>query len=387
MKNNVKITNLTQVHVGSGETLHKNTDFVVKHTDDGKDSDIFVIDPDLVGQLIGDDAYVLQQWVTSIEKGDTNSFFDHFLHDYKISEYSKRRITNFAGDKDDMTLKECMHDGMGRPYIPGSSIKGAIRTVIVTYLADKLPVFVKEQMINTLRKGSGKIEYVDEDGKHTSAEDFMLGDTPNENLMRFFRVGDAFYDNGSEIAVTQVSINERQRQNLMDRSRSQVVEAIASDETSSFSLAIDKAKYEKVFANRSNQKELKGMKALADDFATLPTLFKLINSHTKKLVEWEISYWGEETQYTGAENYITSMQEILDSIIACKDGECVLRIGQATGWRFITGAWTAELENFYKKVVPIARPNNINYEDYIFPKTRRLDDESYLFGFVKLSLQ
>jgi CRISPR type III-A-associated RAMP protein Csm5 len=34
-----------------------------------------------------------------------------------------------------ITLKECIHSGLGVPYIPGSSIKGAIRTAIVATLA------------------------------------------------------------------------------------------------------------------------------------------------------------------------------------------------------------------------------------------------------------
>ena len=128
------------------------------------------------------------------------------------------------------------------------------------------------------------------------------------------------------------------------------------------------------------------MKFLPAEISTITGLFKVINDHTKHLVESEISYWKGLTQYYGADNYIDEMENILDDVNACKDGECVMRVGQATGWRFITGAWTEDLENFYDKVVPKARPHNRDrYSGYDFPKTRRIDDESYLFGFVKLS--
>lgn len=384
MKNNIRITNLTQVHIGSGETLQKDTDFIVRRN--GKDSDIYIIDPDRVGKIIGTDQRVIDQWIASIEKGDTNSFFDLFLKRAKPEDYSKRRIANYAGDRRGMTLKEFIHDGAGRPYIPGSSLKGAIRTAMIAFLASRMPEAEKEEIVGCLTKKNGR--YQDEFGEHKSAEDVMLGDTPNESLMRFIRVGDAYYDKGIELAVTQVSLNQRTSCNeLFDRKGAQPVEVIGTEETSSFSLAIDKKKFEKVFAQRDKgNKELKGMRFLPAELSTIEGLFKVINDHTKQLVESEISYWKGLTQYYGADNYIEEMEKVLDDVNACKDGECVMRVGQATGWRFITGAWTECLKNFKDKVVPIARPHNREkYKDYDFPKTRRMDDESYLFGFVKLS--
>lgn len=384
MKNNIRITNLTQVHIGSGETLQKDTDFIVRN--DGKDSDIYIIDPDRVGKIIGTDQRVFSQWVASIEKGDTNSFFDLFLKGAKPEDYSKRRIANFAGSKPGMTLKGFIHDGTGRPYIPGTSLKGAMRTAIIAFLASRMPEAEKEEIVGRLTEKGGR--YQDEFGTHRSAEDVMLGDTPNESLMRFIRVGDAYYDKGTELAVTQVSLNQRTSCNeLFDRKGAQPVEVIGTEETSSFSLAIDKKKFEEVFAQRDKGSiELKGMKFLPAEISTITGLFKVINDHTKHLVESEVSYWKGLTQYYGADNYIEEMENILDDVNACKDGECVMRVGQATGWRFITGAWTENLKNFYDKVVPNARPHNRDrYSGYDFPKTRRIDDESYLFGFVKLS--
>lgn len=382
MKNNIRITNLTQVHIGSGETLQKDTDFIVRRN--GKDSDIYIIDPDRVGKIIGTDQRVLDQWIASIEKGDTNSFFDLFLKRAKPADYSKRRITNYAGDRRGMTLKEFIHDGTGRPYIPGSSLKGAIRTAIIAFLASKMSETVKEKIVGSLADKHGK--YRDEFGEHKTAEDVMLGDTPNENLMRFIRVGDAYYNKGIEMAVTQVSLNQRKSYDyLIDKKRAQPVEAIGPEETSSFSLTIDKKKFDEVFAKRNEEDKLKGMKSLPAEISTITGLFKVINDHTRRLVKSEISYWRDLTQYQGAENYIEEMENILNAVNACKDGECVMRVGQATGWRFITGAWTECLKNFKDKVVPNARPHWEKYIDYDFPKTRRMDDESYLFGFVKLS--
>lgn len=385
MKNNIKITNLTQVFIGSGDTLQHDMDFIVRRTTDGEGSDVFIIDPDLIGRLIGDDKALFQKWMTSIEKRETKSFFEIYLKSHKPSEYSKRRITNYAGDNP-LTIKEYIHDGFGRPYIPGSSIKGAIRTAIISYLANKLQNSSKEKIIAHLNGRNGQINYTDEKGKrHKTAEDFFLGDNPNENLMRFIVVGDAFYNKSTEIAVTQISLNERERTDLIDKSRSQVVEAIAAEVSSSFTLHIDKGKYDKVFSEHSNVKNIENMRILPEAFSTIPALFRMINGHTKKLVESEIKYWSE-TEYIGAEDYVQSMEDILDYANGCKDGECVMRIGQGSGWRFMTGAWTEGLSNFESVVVPASRPRNQDYIQYVFPKTRRIDDLSYPFGFVKLSM-
>lgn len=389
MNNNIKITNLTQIHIGSGETLQKDTDFIVRGS--GDNSDIYVIDPNKVGQIIGSDQKVLDQWIASIEKGDTNSFFDLYLRGAKPEDYSMRRIANFSGDYNGMTLKECIHDGMGRPYIPGSSLKGAIRTAIIAFIADKTPKSIKEKIIEALpdKREKRRYRYVDELGnKHNSAEDYFLGDTPNESLTRFIRVGDAFYNKNSEIAITQVSLNQRpSKQDLIDKRTKQPVEVIPTGEKSTFSLAIDTKRFNEVYSRRDekkNERELKGMRSMPDECTTIPSLFHLLNEHTKRLVEYEIDYWENLLDYTGAEYYIDSMKEILEEINSCEEGECVLRVGQATGWRFITGAWTESLKDFDRKVVQNSRFHPERYEGFDFPKTRRIDNQSYLFGFVRL---
>ena len=56
-----------------------------------------------------------------------------------------------------------------------------------------------------------------------------------------------------------------------------------------------------------------------------------------------------------------------------------------SGWRFITGAWCEGLDNF-DEVIAVSRPNNGRYQEYDFPKSRRIDEDSDILGFVKLSL-
>jgi CRISPR/Cas system CSM-associated protein Csm5 (group 7 of RAMP superfamily) len=104
------------------------------------------------------------------------------------------------------------------------------------------------------------------------------------------------------------------------------------------------------------------------------------------LIEEEIKFW-RELDLSGSEDYIDNMIDILKEAKKCSKGlSCVLRIGHGSGWRFITGAWAESLHNF-NRVVNISRPMNNNYLDYPFPKTRRIDEDSDLLGFVKLSYE
>ena len=84
------------------------------------------------------------------------------------------------------------------------------------------------------------------------------------------------------------------------------------------------------------------------------------------------------------------MRKILQAAEGCKSNECVLRVGQASGWRFTTGAWIESMDgDVYYKTVSKARFNAEKYKQYDFPKTRRITDnnEYPILGFIKLTFK
>ena len=385
MKNNIKVQTLSQVHVGSGVFLQKGNDFIV--VNHGEESDIYVIDPNKLGNIIGTDQATIDEWVIRIERGTAADFIQLRTKGHQPREYAKRKITNFANIDDTQgTLKECLHDGMGRPYIPGSSIKGAIRTAVVAALANNKG---NDYLSQKLTKIFQEVNKRKQDKMLSDFEKVFMGNNPNSDLFRFITVGDAFFGKSSEIAVKQINLNIRERDSLIDKRMQQVVEAIGPDETASFSLKIDKERFE--FVKNARYKDLEGLPALPQELTDIPHLFALINQHTKQLVEDEIRIWSEDySDFRGQSGYVENMEEILESINSCKPNQCVLRLGQAIGWRFITGAWTENLDEefFYSTIVSKARPRNEQkYSDYVFPKSRRIDDESYVFGFLKLTFE
>jgi CRISPR-associated protein Csm5 len=364
----VKIETLSSVHIGSGNLLQQNTDFVVES---GR---IGIIDDKKLLGLIG--ISNIDKWVQSIEKREnTKELLSRFKPMAKLPDYTKRILDCYAKNiKSSDSLKECIHDGTGKPYIPGSSIKGAIRTALLSSIVSKVGGI--ENNIST----DGKV-------KSSNIEKKLFGSDPNSDLFRFIHVGDAYFSKGAEIALKMVNLNIREKQDFWDETKPQLIEAIASDEESSFQLNV-KEPYYRFVKTKGAQIKTFSMPDIYDEMSCLTNLFLTINEHTRRLVKQEIEIWNNYESETNVDSYLSQLKEMEESIAECVPGKsCVLRIGHASGWRFITGAWTESLSNFKSLVVPKSRPNNYRYEDYIFPKTRRVDDECYLLGFVKLTIQ
>ena len=181
--------------------------------------------------------------------------------------------------------------------------------------------------------------------------------------------------------MKMVNINERERQSFWDTSKPQLIEAIGPEDYSAFQMRINLDGYD--LAKDS-------VNALPNCMRSTASLFEIINNHTRQLLESEIDYWQERVVNDDSDKvskYLKKIKEILNVVGKCKQGqECVLRIGHGSGWRFITGAWAENLDNFDSLVVPVSRPKNFKYEQFDFPKSRRVYDECELLGFVKLSI-
>lgn len=364
----IKIETLTAVHIGSGEAFQYGTDFVTGKQDE--EYVISIVDPRKVMELIGENN--IHQWVAAIERKEaTSKVVKQFAPNAKIEDYSKRIIMEWSAAKPSDTLKEQIHDGRGVPYIPGSSIKGAIRTAVLGSLTKELP-----DLENKLKNRFGRVTA-------ELVESELFGGSPNKDVFRFLQVGDAYFGKNYEVAIRMVNINERERQGFWDESKSQLIEAICSEDTAEFQMKINHTGY--------NLSESEGQAPkIPACMQSASALFETINTHTLHLLATEKEYWREREANDTTDhvtNYLERIEEMHDTARKCQKGkECVLRIGHGSGWRFITGAWTENLDNFASLIVPASRPANDKYTKYGFPKTRRVDDQCELLGFIKLSL-
>ncbi len=368
---NIRIETLTPVHIGSGETLLCGNDFVCGRFAEDNDPAIGIIDPRRVMELIGRER--IGHWVAAIERKEpVDRIVKVYAPHATLEDYCHRLVCNTL-QKSPETLKEQIHDGNGRPYIPGSSLKGAIRTAVLSArMADGED---RQKWQSRIRNKYGKVQA-------TEVEKALFGQDPTADVFRFLQVGDAYFGDCYEVAIRMINLNERERRPFRDDSKPQAIEAIGSEDEATFQIKFDTQLYE-LARNRTA--------ALPTCMRSLPELFQAINQHTARLLEEEIRHWHQRADKDSGhavERYIGQLEQMQDQTFRCSGTDsCVLRVGHGSGWRFITGAWTEVLDNFSSVVVPASRPRNERYESYDFPKTRRIGERNELLGFVKLTPQ
>lgn len=362
----IKIETITNVHIGSGKIFYLNNDFCVATDYEGYQ--VFgIIEPRRILNLIGTEH--LSSWIRIIEqKRPIFGLIKQYQPRATVEEYTSRTIDlSPSCDISMNTLKECIHDGLGRLYIPGSSIKGAVRTAVLASIAAALRP-------NDIQIGNNQ---------HPSAypmESRYLGNSPFTDVFRFLQVGDAFFEYDT-VALTMVNINERRRQDFWDESHAQNIETIAAGCETTFDMKL-KGDYHNFCAHEVHN--------IPPCMSSLPELFNSINNHIISLLNSEIDHWSDlanRDQTHKVDKYVEECERVLQEAKKCKEGkECILRVGHGGGWRFVTGAWGERSTHFHDAIVPQARPRNQLYVEYDFPKSRRVAKDCSLLGFVKLTI-
>lgn len=396
----IKLTTVTPVHIGNGNVLRNNIDFIQENIDG--DNYIGIIDPNRLWKYLGTDH--LDAWITAIEREECISEFVNRFSPKKLSieNYSSRLVycPQPLRLKERGEMREFIHDGLGKPYIPGSSIKGAIRTAILAHLVQSQNINIDDKInTETRQTRNGKTVY----SAKSNIEKELFGKDPNSDCFRFLQVGDAFFENACEDALNMSNINIRENSSFADFSKQQVVEVVTSGEEShvfnmkiandsNFMQLVDQ--YNKFVSDWNGNPNNSKKKNLLKKFSinNLSDLFKILKEHTRQLLSQEISFWEDYKDKDGVEEYISSLKEILDNTKKCSENECIIRVGHASGWRFITGAWVEAMnsDDKWDAFVNAARPNNYKYSELPFPKSRRVNNDKedgiQLLGFVKLTI-
>lgn len=364
--NKIYIQTLSPIHIGSGKELIANTEYL-HFTEEY--SMLVVIDENKILDIIGEEN--IDKWISIIQKNeDLKDYLSLRKKDLKSDDIKKRIIylqsTNISNNK---TLKEQLHNGEGLPYIPGSSIKGAIRTAIVAKLASENKDLSKSNLKN--RKGNF-------DGQQIEKK--LFGFNPNEDVFRFLQVGDAYFDYETNAVKSEV-INLEGNKWRFKKGSSSIVECIPQGiDDIYFKMKINKKLID--LNNKKNQSK----------FLDEKELFKIINNHTKRLIDKEIEFWKEQDNidFNVFEDYLQNLKDLKETADNCKDNEAVLRIGFGSGWNFITGAWSTdeEIMNDFDYERFLSQVRKKKYGDNVpFPKTRMIADNGDLFGFVKLKME
>lgn len=365
----MKLETITALHIGSGDILQKDSDFVFG-IDTEERSVVYVINPRKVLALIGEEN--VDAWTVAIENGrSTEDIVKLYAPKASITDYSLHAIDSYMSSPAQQ-IKEFIRDGFDRPYIPGSSIKGAIRTAVLSSIAQAMNE--TDFFENVKNKG-----YI----TPNTLEAKVLGRNPNNDVFRYVRVSDAFVTGCRTAVCNMVNINERKEKSFWDTSKQMATEVLLPGAKVNFSLVL-----------KQPERRPKDMPAAPKALCSIDALLDVINNHTETLLTDEINIFKSKDVDTLSEekvnSYIEQLKYLLNIVNACKGTHsAIMRMGHGSGWRFMTGAWLERLsDNDFDAIVNKARPGNMKrYADYNFPKSRRLEeDECEPLGFVKITL-
>jgi len=180
----INIETLTPLHIGSGNDIQRNFEFVYFSAE----RQVALLDDRKILGLIGTEN--LHNWVSALDKGED---LKAFVHKYSGQDITApviaKKIIPFEGALNNPfnQFREQVRSGNGTAILPGSSIKGAFRTILLNLYIDedKDDAFYKNKENLTNRRG--KFSDATLIKRH-------LGKDANSDMLRLMRTGDAHFD-------------------------------------------------------------------------------------------------------------------------------------------------------------------------------------------------
>ncbi len=378
----IKIETLSPIHIGSGIQYQGNAEYLYFD----KEKAVVVADESKILDIIG--AENIHIWVGYIEDRENKKNFLEYLRQRKPGirpEDVARRIIPLKGSRAPYftnTLREQIHGGMGQPYLPGSSIKGAIRTAIFSQTI--LPKYKdrglgdRDLNFRLIRRGNNEVP----DFNDKKLQQEVFGHDPNSDFLRMLQVGDCYFNTNTHAAFAE-TLNGKgadQRYEIKGEVR-QLIEYIPAGKTTEFQISIPKQHRELIL-----RKEPQLFPATARQLNEA-WLCKLLHVHALRLLKSEIDFFEDADLPNIAGGLLEFMQELYSQAKAFPENACLLRLGFGTGYRNMTGDWVKDLvldDGLYDDIATATR-RTPRYNGMPLPKSRKIMFDGVLPGYVKLT--
>jgi CRISPR-associated protein Csm5 len=365
---------LSPVHIGSGVKLAKDIDFTYTN-----DTVTIVPQSELMNYL--------EQNPDEMQK-----FIDGGYKLEKLTIGSLGKKYHINGERI-FDISEFERNGFGKPYIPGSSIKGSLRTIILKKVFDGLEENEKQNLLGLVN--NPKKEWASE-----PIIKKIFGDDSNHNLMRTLEIFDAEFEvvTLEKVLILSLSNNEATsyKWKKMGRDASNqdnpkyatpiFVEAlpIGSKGYSSISLS------NFLFNNPTAQSELKFSE---NSLSNINSLISTINNYSIEKLNSEKKFFENLNSSKKLIELINHIELLIAQHSKLKADEFIMRLSWGSGWKGMTGDFINDLDKDEKaKWIEFFRKKyQMGKKDFpIFPKTRRIvfEDEKpkYLTGWIKIKL-
>lgn len=356
-----KITALSPIHIYSGD-ICRPINYMVD-----KDNYLFIFDEiDVINsvkesELLNDE--LLRNLSLTSKREEYYKNLDYFIDkgivDENIFTKYKVKASNKVGNIKGKEIYRTMRNIQGI-LIPGSTIKGTIRTaVFYDYLVNKGIDYIKEA-VNILK---------DRKNYRMDIDDYVLYGSYNGRIkqdiskdpFRFLSVKDI------NMIKSQVDIYEESIYNINSFFSGNVVETIREK---NFSEEFD-------FEIRTNKKTINRYKKDIIKYFNEEEILRVLYEYGKDIIEDEIEYFEKH------KNPLLNSKELIEFLqdIQRKNSKKspIIRIGKSTGYKSHTIALAIKKldKNYYlKEIKRIAKPliaRTFKYDKrYEFPKTRKI---------------
>jgi len=312
---NIKLKVLSPVHIGSGHVLVRGVDFVQAN------GSIHILDKEKLYLSLSD----LEQeyYLNLISKGRLNESEKWIQETVNLAGLT-RKSAPYTSILDSGELRPLISDGHGHPYIPGSSIKGAIRSVLFNYLWNR-----------------DKYKEVDKD-----VENRLLGSFKRA-ITRYIQPSDAEI---SQTEITDIALFNLQKPGFDWKSyygskgipteKLMVCETYAVGAESNFRLTIADGMMNIVKAKGDGVLHPNTKHVIRED-KPLQYLFKFINEYTREHLRREIAFFEAYREAEHTDFIIHHLYELMRKT-ENNPRSCVLRMSFGSGYHGITGDWMVE---------------------------------------------
>lgn len=328
----LKISTLTPLHIGSGRELLHEYDYAIYKGQTWRINDSALLDAQKA------DTVALANQLAQTPPA-------HLLDDADFDPRSKYFRYVIKGTPrsgaEGAQLREQLKNAQDQPFLPGSSIKGALRTAIAWQAWSDLQLTPELSKLLPRRERAGQ-----------GYEHEIFGRDPNHDLMRALQISDTLALGPETLMV----LNARVLNRFGEPSAPVEMEAIRSDMTFECSLKIDHA----LFSNWA-QHTLHGQQWLDD----LPTI---ANKHSRAIIQSDLA-WFREAQKA---QRVAAFYSQLDNA-ELGNQRFLLQLGWGTGWEGKTfGDHLQKDEDFMESIIQDYRlTRGRRQHGDAFPKSRR----------------
>ena len=354
------------IHIGSGDKLDS-LDFVVQN---GK---VSVIEFDKVLSEMKNKEMDTLILYDEIEQFGKRFDFRKFLGRYRIDigEVSKYFLSYQKAPRG--SIMTFLKDAFNTPLIPGSSIKGAIRTALAWYFLKDEDTARIEKVLrnpNEFRKEKGKkIEDLIFYGKERE---------PNFDLNKAISITDAYLQSYDQLEVVPCKVFTTTRENTLRLRNTFFLEAVMP----SPQIGMTKISLNQYFL-KVKSSELGFKKEKVNLLKKFP---EICNEFSKELIECELEFF----ENYGLSELVQFYKELL-RVFPQTNKEFLLKLGSGTGWISMTIGLLLRknpcLLKDIRKEFRLGKRRNSPFYVEEFPKTRKiiaeLDKPKYPMGWVR----